>query len=527
MRFLPCSFFLYKKLFLSNNTLNLQLIFSPFLPFLQGGTFNRALDASGFQLVNVSNVPITLGRWVAGNDPSIRGRFSNGFLSQRALASNLARHYYRQGLQEAHKVLGGAGPAVASVPLAVLWASGSALMLVREVSTGNAGFVGALQQSIYIPMMSLSLLGAGFSRTFAAGMAAMPPHRDDGDDETLRRIIRRPNNALEALAGAPKELVYGVANAFKGCLMDPVAGWHDLHIFGFTLGLFKAMLGLPVRPLIGGLEFSSKIFAAMALSSLGRDGIVGKIQRRVRAPGAYADDSGDAMMEDGPRNEAQAHTRTLQAAWQRVLPEFFPEMAGDTVTDVLNVRPTRVVLVTDKHVAYLRARHLREHSVYKAKWLVPLSEVQNIRGDPETRKITIIHVHKYDLKLLGVWPVQKRKGMRCGSRATYERTVLRLTKEQQALQSGGGAAGEGAAANGFVPANIEELTIVSAPYRPPARAAGSAQTLLLTGPRNSPPSGAAGGDRGIQQTGSQIARTAPAGMAGARGLPPPPIKMAS
>ncbi len=493
------------------------------------GTFNRALDASGFQLVNVSNVPITLGRWVAGNDPSIRGRFSNGFLSQRALASNLGRHYYREGLKEAHKVLGGAGPAVASVPLAVLWASGSALMLVREVSTGNAGFVGALQQSIYIPMMSMSLLGAGFSRTFAAGMAAMPPHRDNGDEETLRRIIRRPNNALEALAGAPKELAIGVANAVKGVLMDPVAGWHDMHIFGFTLGFFKALLGLPVRPIIGGLEFSSKFFAAMALSSLGRDGIVGKIQRRVRAPGAYADDSGEAMMEDGPRSEAQAHSRTLQAAWQRVLPEFFPEMAGDTVTDVINVRPTRVVLVTDKHVAYLRARHLREHSVYKAKWLVPVSEVQNIRGDPETRKITIIHVHKYDLKLLGVWPVQKRKGMRCGSRATYERTVLRLTKEQQALQSGGGVVGDDDAGNRFVGANIDELTILSAPYRPPLapRAVGQGQSLLtgpsVVGTRNLPSSsGAAGGGGVVVQ--QQGVRAPPAGMGAGTGLPPPPLK---
>lgn len=490
------------------------------------GTFNRALDASGFQLVNVSNVPITLGRWVAGNDPSIRGRFSNGFLSQRALASNLGRHYYREGLKEAHKVLGGAGPAVASVPLAVLWASGSALMLVRQVSTGDAKFLGAVQQIIYIPLMALSLLGAGFSRTFAAGMAALPPHRDNGDEETLRRIIRRPNNAVEAVTGAPKELVVGVANALKGVLMDPIAGWHDLRVFGFALGFFKSMLGLPVRPLIGGLEFSSRLFAAFALSSLGRDGIVGKIQRRVRAPGAYADDSSEAMMEDGPRNEAQAHNRTLQAAWQRVLPEFFPEMSGDTVCDVINVRPTRVVLVTDKHVAYLRARHLREHSVYKAKWLVPVSEVQNIRGDPETRKITIVHVHKYDLKILGVWPVQKRKGMRCGSRATYERTVLRLTKEQQASQSGGGVAGEDDAGNKFVGADIDELTILSAPYRPPAaRAIGPGQSqLLLTGPpsnvgtsRISSPSGAAEGERGAVV---QL----PSGMGGGSGLPPKPQK---
>ena len=29
---------------------------------------------------------------------------SNGFLSQKALLNNLARHYSREGLKEAHKV---------------------------------------------------------------------------------------------------------------------------------------------------------------------------------------------------------------------------------------------------------------------------------------------------------------------------------------------------------------------------------------------------------------------------------------
>jgi hypothetical protein len=47
---------------------------------------------------------------------------------------------------------------------------------------------------------------------------------------------------------------------------------------------------------------------------------------------------------------------------------------------VINVRPTRVLLVTDRHVAYLRARHLRRHSIYKAKWLIPIAEMQNLTG---------------------------------------------------------------------------------------------------------------------------------------------------
>lgn len=37
-------------------------------------------------------------------------------------------------------------------------------------------------------------------------------------------------------------------------------------------------------------------------------------------------------MEDRLQSEAQINLRALMAAWQRVLPEFFPAMAQDTVT---------------------------------------------------------------------------------------------------------------------------------------------------------------------------------------------------
>lgn len=42
------------------------------------GTFNRALGASGFSLVNVANVPIGLGRWMVGNDPANRCEWLGG-----------------------------------------------------------------------------------------------------------------------------------------------------------------------------------------------------------------------------------------------------------------------------------------------------------------------------------------------------------------------------------------------------------------------------------------------------------------
>ena len=85
------------------------------------------------------------------------------------------------------------------------------------------------------------------------------------------------------------------------------------------------------------------------------------------------------------------------------------------------------------------------------------------------------HVHKYDLKVLGVWPVAKRKGLRCASRTIYERTVVKLSRLLQQAQGRGTGGDEGAAQ--FVGANLRELTILSEPYEPPPPPGGDAGTL--------------------------------------------------
>ncbi len=44
------------------------------------------------------------------------------------------------------QVLGGAGPAIAAVPLTVVWAGGSAVTLLSSLGTGKVGPVGAVQR---------------------------------------------------------------------------------------------------------------------------------------------------------------------------------------------------------------------------------------------------------------------------------------------------------------------------------------------------------------------------------------------
>jgi hypothetical protein len=58
------------------------------------GLFSRFIGASGFQLINVNNVPLSLGSWAL--DTKLLGR--------KAMINSLARHYFAQGISEAHKV---------------------------------------------------------------------------------------------------------------------------------------------------------------------------------------------------------------------------------------------------------------------------------------------------------------------------------------------------------------------------------------------------------------------------------------
>ena len=52
------------------------------------------------------------------------------------------------------------------------------------------------------------------------------------------------------------------------------------------VGFGKGVVGVVLRPGIGLLEASSKTAHCLALACLGKEGIVGTVQRRVRPPGA-------------------------------------------------------------------------------------------------------------------------------------------------------------------------------------------------------------------------------------------------
>ena len=79
---------------LSSSILNTHPPGSVSLPENRGGLFSRVIGASGFQLINVNNVPLQLSAW--STDTKLIGR--------KALQSSLTRHYIGQSIREAHKV---------------------------------------------------------------------------------------------------------------------------------------------------------------------------------------------------------------------------------------------------------------------------------------------------------------------------------------------------------------------------------------------------------------------------------------
>ena len=53
------------------------------------------------------------------------------------------------------QVLGGAGPAIAAVPLVVVWAGGSTITLIQSVARGKVGALGSASRVGFVVTMSV------------------------------------------------------------------------------------------------------------------------------------------------------------------------------------------------------------------------------------------------------------------------------------------------------------------------------------------------------------------------------------
>ena len=145
-------------------------------------------------------------------------------------------------------MLGGAGPAIAAVPLTVVWAGTSAVSLLNNIRTRQVGPVGAVQRVGFVVFTGVGQIISAFSRMGAATMTYLPPDRTGHltDRSLLTRAVQRPPNAPDAFRSAFEEFCAGVFAGAAGTLLDPVQVACPAHATHFTaLAFLHKVVELP------------------------------------------------------------------------------------------------------------------------------------------------------------------------------------------------------------------------------------------------------------------------------------------
>lgn len=130
-------------------------------------------------------------------------------LSTMSALALFRRHYFSQALGEAHKVLGGTGPAVAQLPLTVIWAGGTVFDLTRDLAARRVGALSVLPRVGFITLTGIAQF-IGVASKLEAALLAMLPYERSGtfsDSKMVARYIVRPQNAVEAFGMARRALV--------------------------------------------------------------------------------------------------------------------------------------------------------------------------------------------------------------------------------------------------------------------------------------------------------------------------------
>lgn len=127
-------------------------------------------------------------------------------MNTNSLVALFVRHYFRQGVKESHKILGGTGPAIAQIPLTFVWAGGTVFDLTLDLASRRAGALSAIPRMGFITLMSASQLIGVASKMAIAFLAVLPYERtgDLSDAAAMARYLVRPANAVEAFGMATK-----------------------------------------------------------------------------------------------------------------------------------------------------------------------------------------------------------------------------------------------------------------------------------------------------------------------------------
>merc|ERR1711904_453612 len=197
------------------------------------------------------------------------------------------QHLQWQIISEAHKILGGTGPAIIAAPLSVVYACSSAFTIGQEITAGRVGPLMAAQQLGYVAFSAVSQAIGALSKTAILVLAVVPTDEDHGawaDSQTLKRYSGKAINAPRSLYVGLRELFNGTVRGLSGVLTDPVWAYQKGGVILLPLGILKGLAGCAIRPTAGFLECSSRVSQGLGLLCLGKEGIEGNIPHRVRAP---------------------------------------------------------------------------------------------------------------------------------------------------------------------------------------------------------------------------------------------------
>ncbi|GIL71927.1 hypothetical protein Vretifemale_2372 [Volvox reticuliferus] len=445
------------------------------------GFLSRVSGSDGFQLINVTNAPIQL-EYV---------ELKNHLVNRVSLINKLYRHYSWIALAQARKVLGGAGPAIAAIPASLLWASIALVDLGQDVAAKRVNPLVMPTRIGYVVFTVMGQVIGVLSRTMCALMGVMPPRFSTdnvnlSDSEMARRFGIKPQTVVDALYLGQRDVVLGLMSAAFGIMHDTAAGarWKgDFALLGVPMGLIKASVGLGVRPAAGAIEATSKVLQGVGLACLGKRGIQGKLVRRVQAPGLAITD----VVQAARASAAQAAMQgALIAAWQAALPAISSPLADDEVLDVVAARSSRVVLLTNKHLAYLYARR---HSVpapgsssptfqnatpgafsvtYRVKWMIRNDHIDNIRGLDRGYAVSVEYHKPVKLGRLSL-KLPLHRGMRTATAEGHKDLIFRLNRHIGRAANRGGFINPMAAVTGdgggCIDDDVQQLRIMLPPIK--------------------------------------------------------------
>lgn len=82
------------------------------------------------------------------------------------------------------------------------------------------------------------------------------------------------------------------------------------------------------------------------------------------------------QVQDGHSVELEGQLRRM---WEQLLPEMSPKFVADTVRYAVMVRRGRVLLLSNRHVIYCKARYLVPGS-FRLRWYLDVANINNVLG---------------------------------------------------------------------------------------------------------------------------------------------------